>query len=156
MVPKKNNIFSIKVKLSRFFFLHKIRRVQTLIESSCLFSNVQHRGPLVLHIVFNLIFKLRTEAYTFTHGLLTDSLTDSSVQIMLNNLRIPLRENTNKSVFLVVGPLRFYRPYTNGIVVHVTFFLVFFNSLKRILTIFLSSQQRLLTRAVFLWFYLSS
>ena len=26
--------------------------------------------------------------------------------------------------FLVVGPLRFYPPYTNGLVVHVTFFLV--------------------------------
>ena len=34
-----------------------------------------------------------------------------------------VREDTHKkSVFLVVGPLRFYPPYTNGLVVHATFF----------------------------------
>ena len=34
-----------------------------------------------------------------------------------------LREDTHKkSVFLVVGPLRFYPPYTNGLVVHAIFF----------------------------------
>ena len=34
-----------------------------------------------------------------------------------------LKEDTHKkSVILVVGPLRFYPPYTNGLVVHATFF----------------------------------
>ena len=34
-----------------------------------------------------------------------------------------LREDTHKKVFfLVVGPLWFYPPYTNGLVVHATFF----------------------------------
>ena len=40
----------------------------------------------------------------------------------------PLREDTHKkSVFLLVlvGPLRFYTPYTNGLVVHATFFSFF-------------------------------
>ena len=38
-----------------------------------------------------------------------------------------LREDTHKkSVFLVVGPLRFYPPYTNGLVVNATFFFFFF------------------------------
>ena len=33
-----------------------------------------------------------------------------------------LREDTHKKgFFLVVGPLRVYPPYTNGLVVHVTF-----------------------------------
>ena len=33
-----------------------------------------------------------------------------------------LREDAHKKVFfLVVGPIRFYPPYTNGLVVHVTF-----------------------------------
>ena len=41
------------------------------------------------------------------------------------NLHLPpLREDTHKKVvFLVVRPLRFYPPYTNGLVVHATFFL---------------------------------
>ena len=35
----------------------------------------------------------------------------------------PIREDTHKKkVFLVVGPLRFYPPYTNGLVVHATIF----------------------------------
>ena len=43
------------------------------------------------------------------------------------NRREPLREDTHKKVFfLVVGPLRFYPPYTNGLVVHATFFFFFF------------------------------
>ena len=37
-----------------------------------------------------------------------------------------LREDTHKkSVFLVVGPLRFYPPYTNGLVVHAIIQLVY-------------------------------
>ena len=37
-----------------------------------------------------------------------------------------IREDTHKkNVFLVVGPLKFYPPYTNGLVVHATFFLFF-------------------------------
>ena len=36
---------------------------------------------------------------------------------------VHFREDTHKKVFfLVVGPLRFYPPYTNGLVVHATFF----------------------------------
>ena len=36
------------------------------------------------------------------------------------------REDTHKKVFfLVVGPLRFYSPYTNGLVVHATSFFLF-------------------------------
>ena len=36
-----------------------------------------------------------------------------------------IREDTNKkNVFLVVGTLRFYPPYTNSLVVHAIFFLV--------------------------------
>ena len=37
---------------------------------------------------------------------------------------VALREDTHKKnvFFLVVGPLRFYPPYTNDLVVHVTFF----------------------------------
>ena len=39
-----------------------------------------------------------------------------------------LREDTHKKVaFLVVGPLRVYPLYTNGLVVNATFFLVFFS-----------------------------
>ena len=34
----------------------------------------------------------------------------------------PKGRHTHKSVFLVVGPLRFYPPYTNGLVVHANFF----------------------------------
>ena len=60
--------------------------------------------------------------------------------VISRNLRI--REDIQKKcIFLVVGPLRFYPPYTNGLVVQATFFSFFFfqsyNSLKRILTIFL-------------------
>ena len=41
-----------------------------------------------------------------------------------------VREDTHKkSVFLVVGPLRFYPPYTNGLVVHANFFCFCFFSL---------------------------
>ena len=40
--------------------------------------------------------------------------------------KYPQREDTH--FFLVVGPLRFYPPYTNGIVVHATFFLYFFDN----------------------------
>ena len=50
-----------------------------------------------------------------------------------------LREDTHKKrVFLVVGPLRFYPPYTNGLVVHAIFlsFFLSYNSLELILTIF--------------------
>ena len=37
-----------------------------------------------------------------------------------------VREDTHKKVFfLVVGPLRFYPPYTNGLLVYATFFLLF-------------------------------
>ena len=32
------------------------------------------------------------------------------------------KTHIKKSVFLVFGPLRFYPPYTNGLVAHVTFF----------------------------------
>ena len=36
---------------------------------------------------------------------------------------VSLREDTHKkSFFLVVGPLRFYPPYTSGLVVHATFY----------------------------------
>ena len=35
--------------------------------------------------------------------------------------------HTKKKFFLVVGPLRFYPPYTNGLVVHATFFSFFFS-----------------------------
>ena len=43
------------------------------------------------------------------------------------NSHVPVREDTHKKgVFLVVGPLRFYPPYTNGLVVHATFFSSFF------------------------------
>ena len=39
-----------------------------------------------------------------------------------------VREDPHKKVFfLVVGPLRFYLPYTNGLVVHVTFLFFFFS-----------------------------
>ena len=52
-----------------------------------------------------------------------------------------IREDTHKkSFFLMVGPLRLYPPYTNGLVVHATFFLSY-NSLKRILTIFFHSSN---------------
>ena len=39
---------------------------------------------------------------------------------------IAIKEDTHKKkfFFLVVGPLRFYPPYTNGLVVHATFFFV--------------------------------
>ena len=60
--------------------------------------------------------------------------------ITFSCLKGAVREDTHKkSVFLVVGPIRFYPPYTNGLVVHATFFSFFlsYNSLKRILTIFL-------------------
>ena len=42
--------------------------------------------------------------------------------------RRPLGKTHIKKVFfLVVGPLRFYPPYTNGLVVHDTFFYFFFS-----------------------------
>ena len=45
-----------------------------------------------------------------------------------------------KVCFLVVGPLRFFPPYTNGLVVHATFFFFLsYNGLKR--TIFSFSSQ---------------
>jgi len=34
------------------------------------------------------------------------------------------KKKRKKKKFLVVGPLRFYPPYTNGLVVHTTFFLL--------------------------------
>ena len=37
-----------------------------------------------------------------------------------------IREDTNKIIFLVVGPLRFFPPYTNDLVVHASFFSFFF------------------------------
>ena len=42
-------------------------------------------------------------------------------------MSVEVREDTHKkSVFsLVVGPLRFYPPYTNGLVVHATFLFLF-------------------------------
>ena len=40
---------------------------------------------------------------------------------------VQVREDTQKKVFfLVAGPLRFYPPYTNGLVVHATFFFFLF------------------------------
>ena len=43
-----------------------------------------------------------------------------------------------KFFFLVVGPLRFFPPYTNDLVVHASFFSFFsYYSLKRILPFFL-------------------
>ena len=67
--------------------------------------------------------------------------------IMHDNAYIsrPLREDTHKKVFfLVVGPIRFYPPYTNGLVVHATYFFFFIFFSLRItwngLTIFLSLQ----------------
>ena len=45
------------------------------------------------------------------------------------------RTHIKKVCFLVDGPLRFYPPYTNGLVVHATFFFFLsYNSMKRILT----------------------
>ena len=42
-------------------------------------------------------------------------------------LVVLIREDTHKiKFFLVVGPLRFYTPYMNGLVVHATFFFFFF------------------------------
>jgi len=35
------------------------------------------------------------------------------------------KTHIKKVVLLVVGPLRFYPPYTNGLVVHATFFFFF-------------------------------
>ena len=37
------------------------------------------------------------------------------------------KTHIKKCFFLVVGPLRYYPPYTNGLVVHTTFFLLFFS-----------------------------
>ena len=43
-----------------------------------------------------------------------------------------IREDTHKKViFLVVGPLRFYPPYMNGLVVHATCFMCVFPKIER-------------------------
>ena len=57
-----------------------------------------------------------------------------------------VREDTHikKVFFLVVGPVRFYPHYTNGLVVHAIFDFFYFqsyNSLKRILKFFSFSSQ---------------
>ena len=83
---------------------------------------------------------LLTPSYIYHLNLLEDTLIDFNLQG--SELYKAHIKNKN-SVFLVVGPLRFYPPYTNGLVVHATFFLFIFNSyksLKRILTIFFSLQ----------------
>ena len=46
------------------------------------------------------------------------------------------KTHIKKSVFLVIGPLRFYPAYTNGLVVHATLFFLSYNCLKRVLTFF--------------------
>ena len=54
-------------------------------------------------------------------------LMSSNNSIIVNDSREELREDTHKkSVFLVVAPLRVYPPYTNGLVVHATFFMCVF------------------------------
>ena len=43
--------------------------------------------------------------------------------VKIHRIYVLLREDTHKkSVILVVGPLGFYPPYSNGLVVHATFF----------------------------------
>ena len=59
-----------------------------------------------------------------------------------------LREDTHKkNDFSVVGPLRCYPSYTNGLVVHAPFFS--YNSLKRILTKIFSNGDFFLANIVF-------
>ena len=75
---------------------------------------------LLLYSLFINIFLSQPESFAFQNYPCKSS----------NFCSFSLREYTHKKVFLLgVGPLS---PYTNGLVVHATFFLSDYNSLKRI------------------------
>ena len=62
---------------------------------------------------------------TLTHAMIVSGFSHFMERCLTRLTLRLLREDTHKKVFfLVVGPPRFYPPYTNGLVVHAPFFII--------------------------------
>ena len=75
---------------------------------------------------YNLLFNFLFYIIQFLLFIIKEK---SQKSVYPKQTRYEIGKTHKKNVFLVVGPLRFHPPYTNGLVVHATFFLSFLFSL---------------------------